>query len=170
MGTVRRVSEHIGNVLETVIALFFVVILVVTLLLVSLRYGLNTSIKGGHELTNYLFIYTTALGAAVSVGRHEHIKIDYFINRLAGTPRRVADIVVQLLIALINGYILYLSASWIRQVGSFVSPVLRIPNWMVEISIPIGAACAMLFCALNIARDLTGDAYTEGERDALTPR
>ena len=169
MTTVRRISETVASVLETIIAVFFFVILIVTILLVSLRYGLNTSIKGGYELTNYLFIYTPALGAAVAIGRHEHIKIDFVVNALKGPARRVIDVLVQLLIALINGVVGYLSIAWIRQVGSFVSPVLRIPNWTIEIAFPIGSVLAILFCIANIIRDLTGDAAVGEDSSAATP-
>lgn len=152
--------------LETIVAVFFFVILIMTLLLVSLRYGLNTSIKGGYELTNYLFIYTTAIGAAVSVNRHEHIKIDFIVNATKGTLRLALDVLVQLLIAVINGVIGYLSVSWIRQVGSFLSPVLRMPNWMVQVAIPVGSVLTILFCLSNIVRDLSGESETGRESRA----
>ena len=52
---------------------------------------------------------------------------------------------------------IYLSVSWISNVGSFVSPVMRIPNWTIEIAVPVGSSLVILFCLLNIVRDLLGD-------------
>ena len=161
MGSISRVSERLGRILEHVVAGFFFTILALTILLVTLRYVFNTGIAGGFELSVHLFIYTTAIGAAVSVGRHQHIKIDYFVNMLKGRARRVADIAVQVCIAGINGVMLVLSIPWIREVGGFESPVLRLPEWMIKIAVPVGSGLAILFCILNIVRDLTGEAELE---------
>ena len=168
MNIIGRVSERLGRILEHIIGAFFFVILTTTILLVLLRYVFNTGIVGGSELTNYLFIYTTAIGAAISIGRHQHIKIDYFANKLKGVWRRVVDIVAQLLVAGINGVMIYLSVHWIHEVGSFRSPVMRVPNWIIEIAIPVGSALAIVFCLLNIVRDLTGDANLEEQAIAAT--
>lgn len=168
MTGIDRTTEKLGNILEVVIAVFFFVILATTITLVTLRYVFNTSIKGGYELTNYLFIYTTAIGAAISIGRHEHIKIDYFVNMLGGGTRKAADALVQLLVAGLNGVLIYLSIPWIRDVGSFESPVLRIPNWTVQIAVPIGSVFAIMFCILNIIRDLRNQAGVEGD-DHVAP-
>lgn len=165
MARIRRITEAIATFLENIISLFFFAILAMTLILVALRYGLNTSIKGGYELTNYLFIYTTAIGAAVAVSRHEHIKIDFFVNMLHGKARRAADVLVQIMIAGINALVLYLSVNWIWQVGSFRSPVLRLPNWVVQVAIPVGAGLTILFCILNIVRDIIGDTDLGGSSD-----
>jgi TRAP-type C4-dicarboxylate transport system permease small subunit len=161
LATVRKISERLGRILEHVVAAFFFVILATTLVLVTLRYVFNRGIPGGYELTVYLFIYTTAIGAAISVGRHQHIKIDFFVNKLKGSVRRVVDIVAQVLVAGINAVMIYLGVPWIREVGSFQSPVMRIPNWTIEIAVPIGSALAILFCVLNIVRDLVGDTDLE---------
>ena len=48
--------------------------------MVFLRYALNQSITGANEIVTILFIYTTAIGAAVSIGKNEHIGIDVFVN------------------------------------------------------------------------------------------
>ena len=67
--------EVLSKFLEWVITLCFFIILMLTIILVVLRYGFNESIIGGNELMEYLFIYTTAIGAAVALRRREHIKI-----------------------------------------------------------------------------------------------
>lgn len=170
MTRARRVADALARAIEAFIGVCFFVILVTTILLVTLRYGLNTSIKGGNELIGYLFIYTTALGAAASIGRHGHIKIEALVRVLPMRVQILVDMLVQLLVALINGVILFLSISWIRQVGSFESPVMRIPNWTVQVIVPVGCALAVVFCVLNIARDLGGDPGFVEEGDDTAPR
>ena len=43
---------------------------------------MNQSITGANEIVTILFIYTTSIGAAVSIGKNEHIGIDVFVNIL----------------------------------------------------------------------------------------
>ena len=42
----------------------------------------NQSITGANEIVTILFIYTTALGASISIGGNEHIGIDFFVSLL----------------------------------------------------------------------------------------
>ena len=139
-------EKRFGRVLETLVTLMFFSILSLTVLLVVMRYGFNSSIIGGNEAMEYLFIYTTALGAAVSVGKGDHIRISFLVDYLKGFPRRCIDMVCFLLIAFINGVMIYYSLPWIRSAGYFESPVLRIPNWMVQVSVPIGCSLVILYC------------------------
>ncbi len=173
--TAGRVTDRLASILETLVGVIFFAILVMIILLVLLRYVFNTSIKGGYELDGMLFIYTTAIGAAAVIGRRQYIAIDFLIARLKGRLRIAADILVQLIVAGINSALLVLSLEWIRKVGSFLSPVLRLPNRFIQMAIPIGMGLAVLFCLLNIIRDLTGDirgltgdTREMGEQDAHT--
>lgn len=142
--------------LEWFITLCFFVILMVTIILVILRYGFNEAIIGGNELVEYLFIYTTAIGAAAALGRREHIKITWFIDRLSPVYRKIIDVLGFLLIALINGVMIYYSVPWIRTVGGFESPVLRLPNRLIQIIIPVGCGLVILYCLYHILMVLVG--------------
>ena len=87
----RSPIELATRVLEWFITLCFFVILMLTIVLVILRYGFNKAIIGGSELMEYLFIYTTSIGAAGALARREHIKITWFIDRLSPVFRKAVD-------------------------------------------------------------------------------
>ena len=139
-------EKRIDLALEALVTLMFFVILSLTILLVVMRYGFNSSIIGGNEAMEYLFIYTTALGAAVSIGKGTHIRISFMVDHLRGLPRRCVDIIGYLLMAFINGVMIYYSVPWIKSAGYFESPVLRLPNWMVQVSVPLGCGLVILYC------------------------
>ena len=145
-----------SRVLEWLVTLCFFVILMLTIILVILRYGFNEAIIGGNELVEYLFIYTTAIGAAVALGRREHIKITWFIDKLAPVYRKIVDLLGFLLIALINAVMIYYSVPWIRTVGGFESPVLRLPNRLIQIIIPIGCGLAIFYCLYHVLIAIVG--------------
>lgn len=148
----EREEFRVMKLLEQVVSFFFCLILLLTILLVVLRYLFNSSIMGGNELMGYLFIYTTSLGAAVSICKNEHIRISYFVDLLPQCAQRLVNALNYLLVALINVVIAWLSYSWIIQVGQAQSPVMRIPMWIVEISVPIGCLFVVLFCLTGLVR------------------
>jgi TRAP-type C4-dicarboxylate transport system permease small subunit len=119
-----------------------------------MRYGFNAAIIGGNEAMNYLFIYTTALGAAVSIGNGEHIKITFLVDRLKARSRKLVNIMNYLFIGFINGVMIWYSLPWIRSTGYFESPVLRIPNWLVQISVPVGCSLVILYCLNHIILEI----------------
>jgi TRAP-type C4-dicarboxylate transport system permease small subunit len=150
---IERFTQILLVILDCVITFFFSVIFMPTVLLVVLRYVFNTAIIGGNEAMEYLFIYTTAIGAAVALGRRNHIKITYFVDKLPGLARKVIDVFDLILIGFINGVMIWYGIPWIHSVGSFKSPVLRIPNMIVQASIPIGCSLVILCCLCLIVTE-----------------
>ena len=148
--------EILTRILEAAITIFFFVILMLTIILVILRYGFNEAIIGGNEVMEYLFIYTTAVGAAAALARREHIKITWFIDKLSRRVRQAVDVFAFLAVAFINLVMIYYSVPWIRTVGSFESPVLRLPNRSVQLIVPIGSGLVILYCLYHALIVLTG--------------
>ena len=154
MEGIQRFKRILLIVLQGIITFFFFIILMLTILLVILRYGFNTAIIGGNEAMEYLFIYTTAIGAAVALGKREHIKITYFVDKLPLAVQGVVNVLDLILIGFINGVMIWYSIPWIKSVGSFESPVLRIPNRIVQASVPIGCGLVILCCLCLMVTDV----------------
>ena len=110
-------EKRLDRILEAIVTLMFAAILGLTIILVIMRYGFNSSIIGGNESMEYLFIYTTALGAAVSVGKGSHIRIAVLVDQFKGRLLSGINIANYLLIAFINAVMIYYSAPWIRSAG-----------------------------------------------------
>jgi TRAP-type C4-dicarboxylate transport system permease small subunit len=159
MNWLDKAENRIGRLLEIVISLFFVVILATTIIMVILRYVFNTGIYGGNELISYLFVYTTALGAAVSIGKDEHIKITVAVNLFPEKIQKIIESFSIFLVGLLNLVLVFLSVSWIQKVGSFESPTLRIPNAWVQFGVPLGCSMAVIFCVFRIIRILRGEEH-----------
>ncbi len=149
MNALRRVLALLEAALETLVTLCFFVILALTVILVVLRYVFNASIMGGNELMEYLFVYTTAVGAAVAMARDQHIRITWFVDKLPPGGRRIVDAAALLLAAFINAVMIHYSVPWIRTVGAFQSPVLRIPNRFIQMILPIGCGLVIVYCVYH---------------------
>jgi TRAP-type C4-dicarboxylate transport system permease small subunit len=153
-----RVARRLARLLEDLLGCLFLVITVATIVLVILRYFFSTTIVGGQEFVVFGFIYTTAIGAAVLLARGDHIAIELFLNLLPAGVGRGLRRANHLLVALLNGTLVVLGVPWIRSIGAFPSPVLRIPQGIVLLSLPIGCGLVTLY-ALWLA-------FTEGKTDA----
>lgn len=163
MRWINTVDEMLRKGLETVITLFFFVILFLTVALVVLRYGFNSSLIWGSEAMNYLFIYTTALGATAAVSSGTHIKITCLRDLLHGRVRKAVDFLRYLLVFVVNAVMGWFSLPWIASAGTFESPVMRIPMWTVQTVIPLGCGLACFFCLLHMLRIVLGS-EPEGEQ------
>ncbi len=148
--------------LEVLVCLSFLSFFGMVILLVGLRYLFNSSITGANEIITILFVYTTAIGAAIAVGQRGHIAINILIEKL---PQRLAKHLVKLqlaLVGLINFAIAWFSVPWISQTGDNLMPTLGAMRAVVQISIPLGCGLAVLYCIITAIVGLeeikTGDA------------
>ncbi|MBE0532158.1 MAG: TRAP transporter small permease subunit [Rhodospirillales bacterium] len=151
MGRLERIDRLLTRGLVAVVTACFLVLALLVVTLVVLRYVFNTTIIGGNELTTHLFIYTTALGAAVSIATGQHIRIGILVEAL---PRRLGllvDILALLLVLALHACLLWFSAEWIAAVGAFEVPVLNIPQGIVQVAIPIGCVFVIVFCLTRMA-------------------
>ena len=156
MTLLKKISAALAVALDVVTASFFAIILVITILQVILRYGFNAAMLFGGEAMEGLFIYTTAIGAATAVRRRQHIHINVLVKSLPIVLQRISDVIVHLLVAFLNGVMIYYSVSWISKVGGNESPVMRIPEWTMQISIPVGCGLVIFYCLFNILLTVCG--------------
>lgn len=152
----KKFERVLTHILEGVVALGFLAIFVLVVTLVVLRYAFNSSITGANEIITVLFVYTTAIGSAVAVGKGEHIAIRVAVERLPTRLQKTTDAMSLLLVALINGVALWYSLAWIRATGSFLMPSTGLPRMVAQLSIPVGCGLAVLYCGLKFLNALTG--------------
>lgn len=150
------IDRKLTRVLEWLLVTLLAVFLVVVCLLVILRYGLSESIFGGNEFITIAFLYTSAIGGAVGITRHEHIAITFFIDKLPHALKMAVYILGLVLIAVVNGYMIHYSVGWMQQAGHFPWQPFDMPQGYVHAAIPIGCSLAILFCAIKIVLALGG--------------
>ena len=132
--------------LEALVCLCFFSFFVMVLLLVVLRYLFNSSITGGNEIITILFVYTTAIGAALAVGRRDHIAINILKERMSMRMARHLNMLQLALVGAINFALVWFRFPWISQTGDNLMPTIGIARSVVQLSIPIGCGLAVLFC------------------------
>lgn len=154
----RNFESVLSRALEILLAILLALIVTIVVTLVVLRYVFNSSITGANELVTILFVYTTAIGAAVAVGRREHIAISFAIDSLPKSTQRMADIIELILIAALNGVMLVYSFKWIGLTGAFLMPSTGLPRAAVQVSVPLGCGLAIIYCLLRLLSPSKDDA------------
>ncbi|MCS1408386.1 MAG: hypothetical protein M2R45_01561 [Verrucomicrobia subdivision 3 bacterium] len=147
-----RLERRFTCFLEHLIGGLLCLVLLIVAVLVALRYLFNSSIPGANEVITMLFVYTTAIGAAVGVGRWEHIRIMVVINRLPRRMKWLADLLGVFLVGLLNGVMCFYSLAWIGAIGHSLIPSTGLPRMAVQLSIPLGCGLAVLYCLWRVVR------------------
>ena len=156
MDALAAFDKWLTRLLEAILVALFAIFLVLTCVLVVLRYGFSTSIYGGNEFVTIAFLFTSAIGGAVGISRREHIAITFFIDLLPRPAKMGLYILGLVLIAVVNGYMIFYSISWIQLAGHNAWQPFGWPQGIVHAAIPVGCGLAVLFCLTRIALTLGG--------------
>jgi len=90
--------------LEAVIVVCLALMVVLVFGNVVLRYAFNSGIAVSEELSRWLFVWLTFLGAVVALREHGHLGTEALVSRLGPLGRKVC---------LVAGYVLMLGCCWL---------------------------------------------------------
>lgn len=92
-----------ARLLEAVIAVCLALMVVLVFGNVMLRYGFNSGITLSEELSRWLFVWMTFMGAIVALKEHGHLGTDMLVGRLGPTGKKVCLGLSQLLMLFVCG-------------------------------------------------------------------
>ena len=138
MNLAKRVFNSLENYL---LALFMAAIVVIVFLQVVFR-QLGQSLSWSEELTRYLLVWITLIGASQGVKRASHVGVEAFVLLLPPKAKKAANFLVLALCLLFWALIEYHSLFILRLqiANNQLSPAMRIPIWMAYAALPTGAA------------------------------
>ena len=154
MADLTQFETKLNYALERILTCLLFLIFAIIVLLVVLRYVFNTTIIGGNEAALIAFVYTTAIGGALAVSKHEHIAIHYFVDLMPGRIQRHIQTIQLALVATINLVIVWYSVVWIGRTGGFLMPALQLPQLVAQLSIPIGCGLAFMYALIGVRRQM----------------
>ena len=82
--------EGIFHLLKGLIALCLAVMVVLVFGNVVLRYAFNLGITVSEELSRWLFVWMTFLGAIIAMREHGHLGVDMLVSRLPPWGKKAA--------------------------------------------------------------------------------
>jgi len=160
MYTLSRAKHMLSQLLTGLVSVTFFGIAILVMVLVIMRYLFNSSIPGGNEALRFAFIFTTFVGAAVLVGRREHIAIHLVTKRFPEGARRGLEVVTHAVIAALSVYLLVLSFRWIAVSGNNLAEELKFPLRYIQVALPVGCGLAALYSVINMVEAIFDKEWT----------
>ncbi len=105
-----RAIDLYFSALKFLVALFLAIMVVLVFGNVFLRYAFNSGITVSEELSRWLFVWVTFLGALVALREHAHLGVDTLVKRLPAIGKKIC-LVISLLLMLYVTWLL-LQGSW----------------------------------------------------------
>ena len=129
-----RLIDGICRVLEAGIALLLAVMVVLVFGNVVLRYGFNSGITVSEEVSRWMFIWLTFLGAVIALKERGHLGVDMLVGKLPAWGKKVCLVVSQVLMLYI--VVLLCKGSWDQAVIN------------LDVTAPVtGASMAIVYAA-----------------------
>ena len=142
--------------LEALIALMLAVMVILVFGNVVLRYGFNSGITVSEEISRWLFIWITFLGAIVALKEHAHLGVDMVVSRLPAWGKKTCMAVSHLLMLYIVYLLFHGSVVQTRINWDVTAPVTGLSMAFVYVSGIVFSVCAALLLLLEIFRLFTG--------------
>jgi TRAP-type C4-dicarboxylate transport system permease small subunit len=163
----QRVIDQFCRLLSMVMvaALFLMVVMVFGN--VVLRYGFNSGITMSEELSRWLFVWMTFLGALVALRQHAHLGTDTLVSRLPVAGKKIC---------LGLSHLLMLYLCWLMLVGSWKQMMINAGTTSAVMEASMGyfyaagvffSAFALVFIANDLYKLLTGQ-LAESELIGIT--
>ena len=128
----QRINDLFYRFLELLLILLLAGMAIMVFLNVVLRYGFNSGITVSEEVSRWLFIWMTFLGAVVALREHGHLGVDMVVQKLPPFGKKVC---------LAIGHVVMLYIVWLLFQGSLAQT--RI-NW--DVTAPVtGASMAVVY-------------------------
>jgi TRAP-type transport system small permease protein len=91
------VLDRLAHGADSLIALLLLVMVLMVFGNVVLRYAFNSGIAVSEELSRWLFVWMTFIGALVAMKEHGHLGTDMLVGRLSPRGKRLCLVLSQLL-------------------------------------------------------------------------
>jgi len=132
----KKILDSYCRLLEWLLVLLLALMVVLVFGNVVARYAFNSGITVSEEVSRWLFVWLTFLGAVVGLHEHAHLGSDMLVSRLGPTGKKVC---------LAIGQILMLYATWLLLSGSWAQTKINL-----DVEAPVTGASTGIFYAAGI--------------------
>lgn len=156
MRLLNFIDDRLAQAEESLLCLSLFAMILLAFLQVVSRNLFSAGILWADAFVRILLLWVGMLGAALATKLGQHLSIDAFTKFLGGRSRRLVGVFIKLFAGIVCLYLLDASADFIRmekEAGSefFTS----IPNWSIELIIPITFVLMPFHFFVSVLNDLT---------------
>lgn len=89
--------DHLCKIIKVIMVIFLAIMVVLVFGNVVLRYGFNSGLAVSDELSRWLFVWITFMGAVVAMREGTHLGTDTLISRLSVRGQKICFVIANLL-------------------------------------------------------------------------
>jgi|GEM_PF-99831 len=149
--TLKKIFSNFDLILS---GFFLCITVLVVIVNVALRYLAHGGIFWAEEVATTSFIWSVFVGAAAAYRYNMHIGIDLVSKFGPPAWRSFVAVVIDSLMLVINGYIVYLSILFTNSNTLKRTPVLDIPAFYVNMALTVGFTLMSLYALGFLYRDI----------------
>ena len=152
----QRILHLYCRLLEVVVAALLAIMVVLVFGNVVLRYLFNSGITVSEELSRWMFVWVTFLGAVVALHRSAHLGTDVLVGRLGPAGKKACLAVGHALMIFTSGVML--RGCWQQAVinADVTAPATGLPVAIVYVAGLVFAASALVILTVDLVRLLGG--------------
>ena len=149
----RALRKGLNRGLEILIVLTMALLVADVVWGVFTRYAMGQQAKWSEELARFLLVWVSLLGGALAFGTKAHSGVDYFVDQLHPSARRVTAVICHLIVLFFAGEVLFLGGGEVVREALNLEQTTPALGWKmgnVYLALPI----AGLFIVLYTMEDL----------------
>lgn len=139
----KSLTDSFFKFLQVAIAIGLAIMMVLVFFNVVLRYAFNLGITVSEEVSRFIFVWLTFLGAIVALKENGHLGVDSLVKRLPLTVKKICFIASRLLMLYVTW--LFLDGSWQQTVISYeVNAILPVTGLSMTMFYGVGIVFSLI--------------------------
>ena len=145
MNVLHKIRKGIDLVLSWVCAALFALMVIVGTYQIVVRYFFNS------PSTVYSFTWMALLASAYVFGKRDHMRMGFIADKLTGTPRKVLEIIIEILVMFLAGSVMvYGGWNIMGLTMTQVTASLGVPMGVIYTVVPLSGILIVIYSILNI--------------------
>lgn len=138
---------------DDIIACIFVLITILTVIAnVTMRYFFNSPIRSAEEIATICFIWSVFIGGASCYRKKMHMGIDILVQIMPLKYRKIVELFVNIIVAMITGTAFYLSLKFTYISRIKPTAVLGISSAYVNSALIVGFGLIFIYTIIEILK------------------
>ena len=153
MSLLKKLNEITDKAVDYILwtgAIFAFGIVVMHIIQVITRYGLNNSATWCDEFARYLWVALCFLGSGVALHKKVHVQVDFISSRLSKKAYRIQQIIVYTVVLIVSIILFRDGLTLFRSFSDRRGILFRIPLNLVYWTVPVGTFMCVWASALRI--------------------
>ena len=143
MKIIHDIDKVINKILRFIVIIMLSVMSVVVFAQVLFRI-VHLSIPWSEELSKYLLIWSTFLGAAICIRKGSLLGLEFLKNSMSEEKQKILQTILNLIVCAMLLFLINVGFWAVRRVWFQITPVLKLSMGLMYAAIPVGSVFMLI--------------------------